>query len=349
MHASVTIIGLDRLGTSIGLALKRYQNKPRSEHSFTITGSDPRPQPMRIAQQMGAIDSAERVANKAVEGANLIIANLPYGSVEELYAGIGPDLRPGVVVLDLSPLKQRVIDLANEFFLKNPRGQPLAYLIGITPIINFNGLYSGDLSAEAARADLFDKSDMIIAPDIHVPGEVIKLAEDVSHILGAKPHFMDPIEHDGLIAASEQLPALLGTALFYTLQQSEGWLELRRMVNPTMALVTQHLRYQSADDLFALFSQNRENLARHLENVIANLHEVREALLEGSDESGELETFLSAVQQAWDRWDVKRQRGEWDESGDMPDISPGRLFGSLGTLLTGRRPKDEDKSRDDEN
>jgi prephenate dehydrogenase len=348
MHATITIIGLDRLGTSIGLALKRYQNKARSEHSFTIIGSDPKPQPMKIAQQMGAVDSVERMVNKAVEGANVIIANLPYGSLAELYEGIGPDLRPGVVVLDLSPLKQRVIDLANEFFPKNTEGKPLAYLIGITPIINFNGLYSGDLSAEAARADLFDKSEIIITPDIHVPGSVIKLAEDISNILGAKPHFMDPIEHDGLIAASEQLPALLGTALFYTLQQSEGWLDLRRMVNPTLALVTQHLRYQSSDDLLALFSQNRENLARHLEAVIANLNEIHKVLLEGGDQSEDMEAFLSVVQQAWDRWDVKRQRGVWEEAGEMPDISPGRLLGSLGTVLTGRRAKDEDKLQDEQ-
>lgn len=345
MHATITIIGLDRLGASIGLALKRYQNKSRSEHTFTIIGSDPRLQPMKTAQQIGAIDSTERVANKAAESANVIIANLPYGSMEELYAGIGPELRPGVVVLDLSLLKQPVIGWANEYFPKNAQGQPLAYLIGMTPIIGMSGLYGGDLSAEAARADLFDKSEMIITPDIQVPGAAIKLAEDISHILGAKPHFMDPIEHDGLIAASEQLPSLLGTALFYTLQQTEGWLELRRMVNPTLALATQHHRYQSADDLHALFTQNRENLARHLEIVITNLNDIHEALLNG-DDSGELETLLSVVQQSWDRWDVKRQRGEWDDTGEMPDISPGRLFGSLGSILTGRRGKDEDKHED---
>ena len=52
MHVNVAIIGLDRLGTSFGLALKRYQSQSKAQHSFTIIGSDPTAFPMKTAQKM---------------------------------------------------------------------------------------------------------------------------------------------------------------------------------------------------------------------------------------------------------------------------------------------------------
>jgi prephenate dehydrogenase len=281
MHVNVTIIGLDRLGTSFGLALKRYENQSKADHTFTIIGSDQTAHPMKTAHKMGAVDNFNRSVSKAIANADLIIVNTSFSELENLYARMGPELKPGAVVLDTAQLKQPVIQWAASYFPTNDQGAPLAYLVGITPVININGLYSGDLSVEAARADLFDEAEFIITPDIKCPSEAIQLAEDFTRLMGGRPRFMDPIEHDGLAAATEQLPTLLGTALFYALQQSEGWMELRRMVNPTLALAMQALRHMSREDLFALFIHNRENLARHLEGLIGMLDQVRDALIGG--------------------------------------------------------------------
>ena len=278
MHVTVAIIGLDRLGTSFGLALKRYQSQPKAQHSFTIIGSDPTAFPMKTAQKMGAIDNFNRAVLKAMDGADLIILNVPYGSLEDTYAVIGPELKSGAVVLDTSLLKQPAIDLAQRYFPARADGQPLAYLIGTTPIINVQALYGGDLSVEGARADLFDKSDVLLTPDMKTPSEAIQLAEDIVRLIGGQPRFMDPAEHDGLIAATEELPALLGAALFYMLEQSEGWADIQRMVNPTLALAIQSLRTREREDAQALFSYNRPNLIRHLDSLIARLNEVRGVL-----------------------------------------------------------------------
>jgi len=343
MHVHVAIIGLDRLGTSIGLALKRYQKQPRAEHTFTIIGSDPKATPMKSAEKMGAVDNFNRALLKATDNADLVFVNVPYGDVEELYARLGPELKPGAVVLDLSLLKQPVIDLAAKHFRANAEGRPVAYLVGITPVVNVSGLYSGDLSAEAARADLFDEAEFLVAPDSKCPAEAIALAEDVIRLLGGRSRFMDPVEHDGLIAATEGLPALLGASLFYMLNRSEGWLELRRMVNPSLALAMQNLRHQSHQDLFALFTQNRENIQRHLEALIGTLDQVRDALADPG-EDGEflkLEVLLNTVQGEWDKWDVKRHSGKWEDVKE-PDPLPGPL-GSLGGLLTPRRRRDRDE------
>lgn len=340
MHVHVAIIGLDRISASFALALKRYQEQPKAEHTFTIIGSDEASHAMKAAEKTGAVDNFHRSIAKATEGANLIIVNVPLKQLEGLYAALGPGLKPGAVVLDMTPHKLPVIEWANQHFPVNDEGNQVAYLVGITPIVNVSGLYTADMDVEAANAGLFDDAEFLITPDTVCPSEAIVLAEDVIKLVGGRPRFMDPAEHDGLIAATEALPALLGTGIFYMLQQSEGWMELRRMVNPALALMFQNLRHQTGQDLLALFTHNRDNLLRHLEALIGTLDQIRDALV---DEEGpeKLEAVLNRVYSEWEKWDVKRHSGRWDES-KAPDLGPVGLMGGLMGLGGGRRKKDGD-------
>jgi len=343
MHVNVSIIGLNRLSTSLALALKRYQAQPKAQHTFTITGSDERDPAMKAAQKLGAVDRSERKPAKAAENADLVVINAPAGQLEELYARLGPGLKPGAVVLDMTILKQPSIEWARRYFLTSDQGQPLAYLVGITPLVNGSMLYDSDLSADMARADLFDRAEFLITPDPKCPGEAIALAEDVIRIAGGRPRFMDPAEHDGLVAATEGLPALLGTALFYALHQSDGWTEMRRMVNPTLALMFHPLRYQSQEDLQVLFTLNRENVVRHLQGLVGVLVELRDAL--AKSEVDKLEAFFSLVGKEWEKWDTKRQSGQW-ETAPQIEAAPGPL-GSMGIFSMRRRTKGQNESTDD--
>jgi prephenate dehydrogenase len=344
MHVNVAIIGMDRLGASFGLALKRYQSTSKGQHTFTIIGSDPRAQPMKDANKMGAIDNFNRAVLKATANADLLIVNAPFGATEELYAQFGPDLKRGAVVLDTSLLKVPVFGYTKEFFPKDPQGNPVAYVVGITPIVNAKALYSGDLEVEGARADLFDEAEVLVTPDIGTPSEAIQLAEDLIGLIGGKARFMDPAEHDGLIAATEILPSLLGTATFYMLTQSEGWKEFRRMINPTMALTMQGLRTQRADDINGLLKRNSANVARHLDSLIDVLQQLREALAD--DDEDTIEAFTSKALSEWDKWDVKRFSGQWEEGRAAVDSVAGPL-GSLGGMLgMRRRRRDNDEDED---
>ncbi len=339
MHVNVAIIGLDRISASLGLALKRYQKLPKAEHTFRILGSDAKAHSMKAAEKIGAVDNFHRSIEKVIEDANLIIINTPLSKLENLYAAHSPDLKPGVVVLDMSPHKVPTIAWADRHFPTNSEGEQTAYLVGITPIVNANGLYNANSEVEAASADLFDDAEFLITPDAKCPSEAIALAENVIKLLGGKPRFMDPAEHDGLIAATEALPALLGVGLFYSLQQSEGWMELRRMVNPTLALMIQNLRNHTSQDSLVLFLKNRDNLARHLESLIGSLDQIRDVLLD--DEGPEqLEALLNRVYGEWEKWDVKRHSGKWDEV-KTPELGPVGIMGGLMNFGGGRHRKSD--------
>lgn len=338
MHVTLSIIGLDRISTSFALALKRYQSQSKAQHTFAITGSNPSPQAVKAAQKLGAIDSSDRKPSKAVANADLVIVKCPPGRLADSYAQFGPALKPGAVVLDLSDLKEPVIALARKHFPANERGASLAYIVGVTPIVSASGLYAGETGPEAASADLFDGTECLVMPDTQCPSEAIRLAEDVIRLTGGVPRFMDPAEHDALTAATEQLPALLGAALFYALQQSEGWPDLRRMVNPTLALAFQSLRTQTPNDLHTVFTHNRTNLARHLDGMISVLSELRAALAAG--DSDKLEAFLLLVGRQWENWDGRRHSGKWNEAPEIEKL-PG-LLASMGGFLTMPRKKQGD-------
>jgi len=338
MHVTLSIIGLDRISTSFALALKRYQSQPKAQHTFTITGSDSSPQAMKAAEKVGAIDKSDRKPSKAVANAELVIVRCPPGSLTDIYAQFGPALKAGAVVLDLSDLKEPVIALARQHFPASERGVSLAYIVGVTPIVNASGLYVSETGPEAASADLLDGAECLVMPDTQCPSEAIRLAEDVIRLTGGVPRFMDPAEHDALTAATEQLPTLLGAALFYALQQSEGWPDLRRMVNPTLALAFQSLRTQTPNDLHVAFTHNRTNLTRHLDRVIGVLTELRAALAAG--DSDKLAAFLTLVGKEWEKWDGKRHSGKWEEAREIEKL-PGP-FASMGGFLTMPRKKKED-------
>jgi prephenate dehydrogenase len=343
MHVHITLIGLDRISASLALALKRYQKQPKAEHTFTIMGSDAKTQPMKDAEKIGAVDKFNRSLDKALENADLVVLNSPYGQLEEQYPRLGAALKPGAVVLDLSALKQPGIAWARQHFPRNAQGEPLAHLVGLTPVVSIAGLYTSPLEVETARADLFDKSEILVVADAKCPGEAISLAEDVIRLVGARARFMDPAEHDGLIAATEGLPALLGVGMFYMLLQSEGWMELRRMVNPALALTMQSLRAQTSKDLRALITTNRDNLARHLETLIGTLDQLHD-LIADKDKADQIEVLLDRVQSEWEKWDVKRTSGQWEEIKQPDDLGPMGLMGGFLSFgaLGGRRKKDQD-------
>ncbi|NDJ75489.1 MAG: prephenate dehydrogenase [Chloroflexi bacterium] len=341
MHVNVAILGLDRLGTSFGLALKTYEKQPKAEHSFTIYGSDPQSQAMKAAKQVGAVDDFHRQLLKVTANADLILMNVPFGALEEMYTRLGPEIKPGAVILDTSLLKGPAIEWAGRHLPSNSQGEPLAYMVGITPVVNVNGLYHGGNAPEDARADLFEKAEFMVAPAADCPSEAIALAEDVIRLMGGTVRFMDPVEHDGLIAATEQLPALLGVAQFFMLQNADAWMEFRRMINPTMALAAQTMRFQKAEDMQALFTLNRDNVVRHLEGLIGLLDQLRDALV--AEEPDELEAFLVAAHKNWEQWDIKRHSGNWEDHKD-PELLPGP-FGSVSGFLslTRRNNKDDDE------
>src|SRR4030095_15279248 len=126
---TVAILGLGRMGASIGLALKRYNERKDAAHTFDIVFADIRGGIREDAKTLG-IDKVERDVFAAAANRDIVVIALPYADVQTAYKNLGSEIRSGAVVLDTSPLKQPSLQWAKAHLRAD------AHLVGITPILN---------------------------------------------------------------------------------------------------------------------------------------------------------------------------------------------------------------------
>jgi prephenate dehydrogenase len=325
---SVGILGLERLGASVGLALKRYNGDKGAKHQFQIVGMDLRGAVQSAAEKRGAQDGTARGFADAARNRDIVVLALPYSEVQSAYRDIANNLRPGAVVLDMSPLAEPSVKWAKAALPEN------AYMVGVTPILNPDLLFDVSNDVEHARADLFDRGAMLLMPSPDCAKEAVELAADLATILGATPHFMDAAEHDALAAATEGLPALLALAVFYTLQQGKMWGDGQRLTNPNFAALTHPLDDTHPDDLRDLLLNNRQNVVHHIDALMATLGSLRE-VLERGDRQG-LEVALIDSAQAYQKWLDRRRRGRWEETPNDTKASSAIMSGLMGNYLAKR-------------
>ena len=84
---NVTILGLNRTGLSVGLALKQ------SSAALEITGYDENREVLNQAQKMGAVDKTQWKIINAVAEADIIVVSVTATQLEQTLRVIGQDLQ----------------------------------------------------------------------------------------------------------------------------------------------------------------------------------------------------------------------------------------------------------------
>lgn len=320
MTVQITIIGLGQIGASVGLALADHKEllyRVGHDRDFKIA---------QQAEKAGAIDKVENNLPKSVREAGIVLLSLPVDQVRETLEYIAPDLREGAVVMDTGPVKDVVANWAAELL---PEGR---HYIGLTPVLNPRYLYSMDAGLQAARADLFTQGLMAIVSPPKSSSEAIKLAADLTRLLGTNPLFADPVEMDGLMAATQVLPQLVAASLTNATMDQPGWREGRKLAGRDYAEATGPLAHLwDSKTLAAAASLNRENVLRMLDSVIAAMQAMRNDI-DLKDEDA-LNERLKRAFNGRAKWWQERQSGEWSSNGaakmEMPESGSflGRMFG----------------------
>lgn len=334
-NVSVAVLGLGRIGASVVLALKRYNERKESKHHFDVVGADMRSGVRDDAAKAGISDKIERDLFSAAARKDIVVLALPLAEMQDAYKSIAADLRAGAVVLDMSLLKQQSLAWAEKYLSKE------VHMVGITPIINPKYLHDGLEDTQHAAADLFDKGSMLLMPSISCAKEAVELSSDFANILGATPHFYDPAEHDGIVALTEGIPALIGLASFYTASQAPGWVDSQRVTNPSFGRMTHHLYDTHPDDIRDLFLQNRDSMLRQTDELLITLKALREIIATNDQDS--LEEALSTAADSYNTWINRRANGKWDDSKDdsgssfSGNIMSGLMGGFLSKKLSGNK------------
>jgi prephenate dehydrogenase len=316
----VAILGTGLIGASIGLAIKA------ARPSTQVVGYDASGDNLRRAQSVKAIDRRASLRD-ALADSDLVIVSIPVGSMKALFEEMAPLLPVHALVMDTGSSKARVLQWAGELLPDGVRfvgGHPMA---GKT-----------ESGPDAADGKLFQGAIWCLAPLASTPRDAIDDAVRLVESLGATPYFLDPDEHDGLVASVSHLPYLMSVALIGHLGREKSWRETASLAAGGFAYAT-HLT-DSDPQMFAdIMRTNRDNIARRLDLYIAELETLRDAI---AADSPELKEVFVRAQNLHQDWLAGRAQGQTAE-GENPlpttrSMLTGSLFGRFGR-------SDKDKER----
>ena len=324
---TVAVLGLDRLGASVALRLQAYMDKG-GRHRFALIGHDSRDDFEKGARKLKVFDKVERKPHAAVATADVVVMNLPYEDLRAGYELIAGSLRDGVVILDTATVIQPSLAWAEELL------DAEHHVIGFAPVVNFDYMLDARIEPERATDDYFHDSAIYIAPALRCLPEAIDLAVNFAAILGAKPQFHDPAEHDSLTALTENAPQLIGVAAYSAAMNHSAWPDAQRLTNPPFNTLTRYLLTHHPDALRDEWLANRENLTRAIDQLVSHLRAVRMALAEGDADA--VEAFLIAAADDYQEWINRRHKGDWDDDSASPRVGvestiAGSLFGGAIT------------------
>ena len=181
------------MGGSLGLALKRQRTAP------VVCGFARRAETRKLAIKIGAVDQVFDTPQEAVVSADIVVICTPVLSIATLSKKCAPFLPSDAVVTDVGSTKRHLVSQMSS--LRIP-------FIGSHPIAG-----SEQSGLEAARANLYDGTVVIVTPPAGSDCRLIERISTLWQSAGARPITMPASEHDSLIAATSHLPHLLAALL----------------------------------------------------------------------------------------------------------------------------------------
>lgn len=330
MPIQITIIGLGQIGGSIGLALGRVKDQ------VTRIGCDREPRIQHQAEKMGVVDKTTFNLPSAVKDADVVILATPVDQIRETIEIIAQDLKPGVVLVSTAPVTNAVMQWAKEYIHADDR-----YFAALSPSLNPAYLFETNAGIEAAHADLFKNSLILISTPPGIDESAIALVTNLTQILGATPLFADFTEADGLMAYSHVLPQLVAAALVNATVNQPGWREARKIAGHAYAQATEPALHPAEGQALGQTALlNAESTVRMLDQVMIELRQIRDQIAANDTEA--VQTSLEHALTARDLWWKQRTTADWEDRANDARPEKPSMFGQLFGV---RQKKDKDKQQ----
>ncbi len=251
----IALVGVGLIGGSIGLAA-------RERLEATVTGYDTTDEALEVARSRGAIDHAAESIDAAVSDAEAVFVAVPVGG---LHAAVGAVLKAapaGCVVSDVGSTKRAIVAALEDSRFVG--GHPLA-----------GAETSG---VQHARTDLFDGATWYLTPTPATSGILYERLHRLLHSLGARPVAIEPEIHDTILATVSHLPHVLANVLVSQAAQTlAAGGERLPATGPSFRDATR-VAGASSRIWTDIYLSNRDALAAGIDETIARLGQVREAL-----------------------------------------------------------------------
>ncbi|NLE77449.1 MAG: prephenate dehydrogenase/arogenate dehydrogenase family protein, partial [Chloroflexi bacterium] len=248
-------------------------------------------------------------------------------------------LKEGAIVTDTATLKHQVLEWAAQYLPET------VSFVGGDPILSPEQSAAVGKGTEGASATLLKDAQYCLTPSAKAATSAVQVVADMVTTMGAQPYFLDAMEHDGLMAHVDHLPATLGAALLDTAVAAPSWGGMRRLAGEVFAHTSGALGNDSAAAASTMLG-NADNLLRVIGHYQERLEGLRQ-MLEARDEEA-LKKLLDDLLKERDRWASDRLKANWDERTPAEIPTAGSYFGSLFGMGGGfgRRKREEEKDQE---
>jgi prephenate dehydrogenase len=311
----VAIIGLGLIGGSWGLALREWGRSEEGKNvKLEVIGFDAKATQRHEAQKQGVCDRTALTPMEAVAGADVVIVATPPMVMRETFEDIAEHLSKGAIVTDTASTKREVLRWAKEL------------LPDTISFIGGHPMAGKTVSLEGATANLYKNCTYCLTPLPTAQEEAIEAITRLVQIVGARPHFIDPEEHDSYVAAISHLPFLMSVALTNLTSESEGWREISKLAAGGYQDITR-LSGGSVAMHLDICRTNSDSIIGWLDRYQQTLTDIR-AMIEKAglyDERGRprpsAETDPASLQDYLERAHNARER--WEEEKAHPQVVEG--------------------------
>ena len=258
----IALVGVGLIGGSIGLAA-------RERLGATVAGYDASSEALELALERGAIDRACSELGDAVRDAEAAFVAVPVGVLAPAVAAALDAAPADTVITDVGSTKRSIVAAMDDSRFVG--GHPLA-----------GAETSG---VQHARTDLFDGATWYLTPTPTTSGILYERLHRLLHSLGARPVAIEPDIHDTILATVSHLPHVLANVLVsqaaHTLAAGG---ERLPATGPSFRDATR-VAGASSRIWTDIYLSNRDALAAGIEDTIARLQSVHDAL-DASDRTG---------------------------------------------------------------
>lgn len=275
LHSThVAVVGLGLMGGSLALALKPHVRK--------LTAVDVDASTRRIALERGLVDEAVADVEQGIDDVDLLILATPVRNIVEILRQLSRWLPQGCVVLDLGSTKGQICSAMDAL----PAGFSA---IGGHPMC---GKESSGL--RFAQDDLYRDQTFVLCRTERTNEDTERLVLTLLGLIGAQPLFLQPQEHDRLVAQVSHLPYFLAGLLMQ--QSAERAVSNERLWEVSASGFRDTSRLAGSDPgmMRDIVETNRQEIARVLRRHAALVDTLIE-IVDG-EVSADLHTWLQARQ-----------------------------------------------------
>ena len=268
---TIAVVGLGLMGSSFALAVK----KARPE--LVLVGSDPNPITVRKAIDRDVVSTANTDMSP-IELADIVVVAAPISALREVFAQVAARA-PARPITDMASTKAAVVEWAAAEGIDLVGGHPMC------------GKEQSGI--DAADPAMFEGAPWVLTRDE-------PQITDLVRAVGAHPVFLDPIEHDRLVAGVSHAAFLLSIGYVLALSRRADWPEASKLAAGGFRDMS---RLAAGDpDLYAgVVRTNREQILEMLDGITTQLGRLYRHLEADDPRLVELFEEARAVRERWAR------------------------------------------------